>query len=313
MKVLVITGGSSSERKISLLSAKNVKEALEKIGHKVRLFDLKKGYGKLKKLVKEFDVVFPVIHGEEGEGGSLQTFLSKLKVAFVGGDPKGFRQGWYKIPFKKWCDKNNISTSPWKIIPSRHSEPALPVKNLILNFGFPSVLKASSGGSSREVVILKSERDLENHEVKKLLNSKLELFVEKFLSGIEVTVGILGNRALPVVEISPPKGGWFDYKNKYSGATKEIPHAPSVPRDLQKLTKKIAENIHKKLSLGHYSRSDFIVSNGKTYVLEVNTIPGLTATSLVPKAAEAIGISYSQLVDKLIQLALGRFNLKIKP
>lgn len=141
MKVLIITGGTSSERRISFMSAKQVKKALGESGHKVKLFDFKKGYKELKKLSTDFDVIFPVIHGEEGEGGALQKFLSSLKVPFVGGDPKGFKQGWYKIPFKKFCEGNNIPTSPWKRINS---------KNQISIFGFPCVLKSSSGGSSKE-------------------------------------------------------------------------------------------------------------------------------------------------------------------
>lgn len=295
MKVLVITGGTSSERRISFMSAQQVKNALTEAGHKVKLFDLKKGPQQLKKLAKDFDVIFPVIHGEEGEGGALQKFLTTLHKPFVGGDPKGFKQGWYKIPFKKFCDQNNIPTSPWKKIKTKED---------ILDFGFPSVLKSSSGGSSREVVILKSPQDLKSYLCKKLLKSNLTLFVEKYLPATEVTVGILNNQALPVVEIIPPEGGWFDYKNKYWGKTLEIPHAPSLSPKLKKLTQQIALKIHKLLNLGHYSRIDFIVSDANPHVLEVNTIPGLTTSSLFPKAAAAIGISFPKLMDMLVQMAL---------
>lgn len=301
MKVLVITGGTSSERRISFMSARQVKNALTEIGHKVKLFDLKKGYQQLKKEALDFDVIFPVIHGEEGEGGKLQKFLSTLNKPFVGGDHKGFKQGWYKVPFKKFCEQNNIPTSPWKRINS---------KDQISIFGFPCVLKSSSGGSSREVVILKSKQDLKSYICYKLLKSDLPLFVEKYLPGVEVTVGILHNKALPVVEIIPPKGGWFDYKNKYWGKTQEIPHAPSLSPKLKKLTQQIALKIHKLLNLGPYCRIDFIVASHLTsgntvpYVLEVNTIPGLTASSLFPKAAKAAGITFPKLLDKIIELNL---------
>ena len=292
MKVLVITGGTSSERRISFMSAQQVRNALKEVGHTVKLFDFKKGHQQLKKRAKNFDVIFPVIHGEEGEGGSLQKFLTTQRVAFVGGDPKGFKKGWYKISFKKFCEENNIPTSTWKKVRS---------KDDIMRFGFPSVLKSSSGGSSREVVILKSVQDLKSYLCRKLLKSKLSLFVEKYLPGTEVTVGILHNKALPVVEIVPPEGGWFDYKNKYWGKTQEIPHAPSISPKLRKQTQQIALKIHKLLNLGPYSRIDFIVSEGKPYVLEVNTIPGLTASSLFPKAALAAGITFPKLLDKIIR------------
>ena len=303
MKVLLITGGASSERRISLMSAKQVKLALKEVGYNVAVFDLKKGYDQLKILAKSFDVIFPVIHGEEGEGGNLQKFLSTLKKPFVGGNPKGFKQGWYKIPFKKFCEENKIPTALWRKVQTEKD---------ILEFGFPCVLKSSAGGSSREVAILKSARDLNSYLCRKLLKSKLALFIEKYLPGIEVTVGILKNeqssirryKALPVVEIVPPEGGWFDYQNKYWGKTKEIPHAPSITAELRDQVQKIAARIHNSLNLGPYSRIDFIVSEGKPFVLEVNTIPGLTSSSLFPKAAQAMGISFPKLMDSLIQMAL---------
>lgn len=299
MKVLIITGGTTSERKISFMSAKQVKKGLEEVGYKVKLFDLKKGYSQLKKIVKDFNVIFPVIHGEEGEGGSLQKFLSDLGIPFVGGDWKGYKKGWYKIPFKKFCEQNSIPTAPWKQVKN---------KDNIFKFGFPSVLKSSTGGSSKEVVILKSFRDLNSYIFRKLLKSNFALFVEKYLPGVEITVAVLQNQALPVVEIIPPKGGWFDYKNKYSDKTKEIPHAPSVTKAIQKRAQKYALKIHKTFNLGQLSRIDFIVSGGKPYVLEVNTIPGLTAASLVPKAAQAIGISFPKLLERIVKMSLSEFS-----
>lgn len=294
MKVLLITGGTSSERRISLMSAKQVKEGLEKAGFRTELFDLKKGYPALKKLLTNFDIAFPVLHGEEGEGGSLQEFLKEAKMHYVGGDPKGFKEGWFKIPFKRFCDKNKIVTSPWKV-----------VKNLeeIKSFGFPAVLKSTNGGSSKEVIILKSSKDLGRKAFLGLLNSGFDLFVEKYLPGVEVTVGILDNQALPVIEIIPPQGKWFDYKNKYSGETKEIPNAPSLDEATKKLVQKIALQIHQKLDLGSYSRIDFIVSDRIPYVLEVNTIPGLTSKSLFPKAAKAAGFSFPKLLDQIVKIS----------
>ncbi len=295
MNILLITGGVSSERKISLISGRSVKKGLEEAGHKIRLYDLRKGYAPLKKLAKKFDIIFPIIHGEEGEGGRLNQFLKTLKKPFVGGDPVGLKKGWYKIPFKAWCDKNKIATSDWR-----------EVRNIqdLQEFGFPSVLKSSSGGSSREVVILNSFTDLKKKETKKLLHSKDRLFVEKYLKGIEMTVAVLGNKSLPVIEIVPPQDSWFNYKNKYSGQTQKIPFAPSVDKKLQKQAQGIALRIHQEFRLGQFSRTDFIVYNNEPHVLEVNTIPGFTPNSLFPKAAKAAGLNFPQLLDKIIVLAL---------
>lgn len=294
MKVMIITDGISSERPISLKSAQQVKKGLEESGHQAKLFDLRNGKQELKALARNFDVIFPVLHGEEGEGGELQSYLKKLGKPFVGGDPKGFKKGWYKLPFKKFCDANNVLTSPWKKIKTKKD---------IIKFGFPAVLKASSGGSSKEVIILRAEKDLNKDHCKNILKSHLDLFVEKYLPGIEVTVGILNDKALPVVEIVLPKGKWFDYKNKYSGETQEIPHAPSLNESSKKLVQKIALGIHQNFKLGQYSRIDFIIYQDKPYVLEINTIPGLTSQSLFPKAAQAVGISFPKLLDQMVNMA----------
>lgn len=293
MKVLIISGGISSERRISFMSAKEVKNALEEVGYQVKIFDLKKGYQELKRIFKNFDVIFPVIHGEEGEGGKLQKFLSTLGKPFIGGDHQGYKKGWYKIPFKKFCQENKIPTAKWRIVKNKEE---------IIKFGFPCVLKSDNGGSSREVVILKSKKDLNKYLVRKLL-MKQKLFVEHFIPGIEVTVAVLHKKALPVVEIVPPEGSWFDYKNKYWGEVKEIPFAPSVPINIQKKAQKIAEFIHKEFNLGQFSRTDFIISKQDIYTLEVNTIPGLTSSSLFPKAALAVGLTFPQLLNKIIELA----------
>lgn len=299
MKVLLITGGISSERKISLISGKQVKNALVKNSHNVRVYDLKKGYKGIKKLSKGVDVIFPVLHGEEGEGGKLHKFLSSLNIPFVGGNWKSFRKGWYKIPFKEYCDKSGINTSPWKIVKDISD---------VLDFGLPCVVKSSNGGSSREVAILNSIKNLNSSKVQGLLKSGNQLLVEQYLVGIELTVAILGKEALPVLEIIPPEGKWFDYKNKYSGETKEIPYAPSLTKEERKLVEETALNIHQSLNMGDYSRIDFIFSNRKPYVLEINTIPGLTPTSLFPKAALASGLNFNELVEKLIFLAIERFR-----
>lgn len=306
MKILIISGGTSSEREISLLSAKAVREALEINEHQVQVFDFKQGYTELKKAVPEFDVIFPVLHGEEGEGGGLQKFLHDSGKPYVGGDPAGFQEGWFKLPFKKYCDKNNIPTASWKEVK---------IADDIIRFGFPSVLKASNGGSSKEVVILKSAEDLKKDEAAQLLTSGTEVFVEKFLPGVETTVGILNGRALPVIEIKPPEGKWFDYQNKYSGKTQEIPHAPSLDDVTRQKAQQTALKIHQSLKLGPYSRIDFIItssnshsSSGKptSFALEVNTIPGLTSQSLFPKAAQATGISFEDLVQILVELGFSQ-------
>lgn len=293
MKILIITGGSSSERKISLISARAVRQALQSNGHAVTLFDFKKGFPDLKRLLPKFDLVFPVMHGYEGEDGTLYRFLRVNKKLYVGSNPKGARIAFDKILFKKYCDKKKISTAPWRIVKD--------VKD-IKRFGFPCVLKGAWGGSSNEVILLYSDKNLSSRKVSSILSLKNGCFVEKLLKGPEITVGILGDKPLPVLEIIPPEGQWFDSKNKYSGKTKEIPFPKSVSQNLQRRSQKIALAIHDNLNLGSFSRTDIIVQNNIPYVIEVNTPGGvgLTSESLFPKAAKAIGINFKSLVEKFI-------------
>ncbi len=290
MKILIITGGNSSERKISFLSAKNVKKALEENNHKIKLYDLKNGYESIKKFSKNFEVLFPVLHGEEGEGGKLHQYLSKLNKLVVGTkNYKGMKKAWYKISFKKYCGKNNILTPKWRLIKKPED---------IIKFGFPCVVKTSSGGSSREVYILTTKKDLKKQKM--IIFSHKDLFVEEYIEGVEATVGILNNKALSVLEIIAPKGEWFNYKNKYSGVTKEILNAPSLDEKTRKKIQKIALKIHQHFDIGSYSRIDFFVKNKQIYVLELNTIPGLTENSLLPKEAE---MPFKDFVNTLVNSA----------
>jgi len=294
MRILILTGGNSSERRISFMSARNVKQALEQNHHKVTLYDLKKGYKPLRNLSRNFDVLFPVLHGEEGEGGILHNFLSKLDKPIVGTrNYKTMQKAWYKIPFKKFCDRNKILTPSWKIVKSEKD---------VLKFGFPCVVKTSSGGSSREVFILKSKQDLNKY--KRKIFKHADLFAEQYITGTEVTVAVLNGKALPVLEIVPPKGGWFDYKNKYWSTTQEIPNAPSLNEKTKKKIREISLRIHNHFDLGSYSRTDFMVAEiGIPYVLEINTIPGMTQGSLVPKGAKAAGISFNEMMEMLMKSA----------
>lgn len=295
MKILILTGGNSSERKISFMSAKNVRDALKENGHKVVLYDLKNGYENINNLAKKYDILFPVLHGEEGEGGRLHKFISKISKPIVGGrNYKEFEKAWYKISFKRFCDNNKIITSPWKVVRNDKD---------VLSFGFPSVLKTSSGGSSKEVVILNSKNDLRKQNYKKIVKLKIPIFVEQYIKGIEVTVGVVNGKAYPLLEIVPPKGSWFNYKNKYWNTTKEIPFAPSVDKKLQLKIQKIAIKIYKSFDIGSYCRIDFIIHDNIPYVLELNTIPGMTPGSLLPKQAKAAGISFNKLMKILIKSA----------
>lgn len=297
MNILVISGGNTSERPVSLNSANAVLEALKTNGHPAELFDLKDGYEKLKEISKNFDLFFPVLHGKEGEDGTLYQFLKGTGKPYVGSDPQGAKLSFDKILFKEYCDKHNIQSARWKIISN---------SDQIAEFGFPCVLKAAEGGSSKEVALLHSEQDLERPFTQEVLSLNDKFYVEELLSGVEITVGILKDQPLPVIEIIPPKDEWFDYQNKYSGKTQEIVGAPSVDSSIQKLAQEISLKIHQDLKLGPYSRTDFIVVSNTPIILETNPPCGVgfTSQSLYPKMAQAIGLEFPQLIKRLIDLTL---------
>jgi D-alanine-D-alanine ligase len=246
------------------------------------------------------DICFPVMHGKEGEDGTLYQCLQASGKPFVGSDPSGAKIACDKILFKKYCNEKHIITADWSVITSRED---------IIRFGFPCVLKAANGGSSHEVALLFNEGDLESEKAKMILGLTDSFFIESYLKGIEITVGILVDTPLPVVEIVPPKDGWFDYEHKYSGKSREMAFAPSLSGEVQQQAQEIALKIHRDLGLKSFSRTDMIVVDNVPYVLEVNTPAGvgLTPQSLFPKAASAMGISFEQLVDRIINKTLEEF------
>jgi D-alanine-D-alanine ligase len=295
MKILIITGGNSSERTVSLTSAKTVEEALRKNGHDVKLYDLTQRYEGIIREAENFDILFPVLHGEEGEGGILHEFLAKINKPIVGTrNYEGLKDAWHKIPFKEYCDENGIKTPDWKIIKNADG---------IIEFDFPCVLKASNGGSSREVAILESKSDLDKPATLEILNLETPLFVEKYIKGVEITVGILNGKILPFLEIIPPNDSWFNYENKYDGTSQEIPFAPSVSKETQQEVKEIFLKIQDHFNLGTYFIADFIIANEIPYVLDINTIPGLTPGSLFPKQALAAGLNFGKMLEVLINSA----------
>lgn len=288
MNIVVLTGGKSDEREISVLSSKNVINALEKLGHKVEVVDVKDriDFSKI-----QGDLVFPVLHGVEGEGGKLQEELEKRETKFVGSGSKACNISWQKIAFKKFCEKQGIKTPKWQTINSISFK---------INIPIPYVIKPSDNGSSIDLYLIRSEEDLKKVSFEKLFNKYKEILIEEYLKGIEVTAGVLKGKALPLIEIVPPKGEMFDYENKYNGKTKEIPFAPSIPLEIQEKVKFTALKIHKELGCKDFSRTDFIIREDEVFVLELNSIPGLTSESLFPKAAKAIGLNFEQMIEKIL-------------
>ncbi len=292
----LLAGGCSAEREVSLKGAEAVKRALKARGIPYVFFDPAKDLPLLASQAKDFDVAFLVLHGPGGEDGRIQGFLDALGLPYQGSGVLGSALAMDKS-LSKLLYQNSALPVP-QSIEWRKGEPVPQ-----LEF-FPVVVKPVSQGSSVGMSLVSDQEALEEAL---FLAGRYEerVLIEEYLEGRELTVGILDEEALPVVEIIPGEGHrFFDYEAKYTpGATEEICPA-RVPKEIFAKAQEYALRAHRALRLRHYSRTDFIWAGEEVYVLETNTIPGMTETSLLPLAAKVAGYSFEDLVEKLLLLAL---------
>ena len=298
MRILLIAGGWSSEREVSLMGAKAIFKALEELGHEVISFDPAKDLKELPKRAKEVDFAFINLHGSPGEDGLIQAMLEQVGCPYQGSGP-----GPSMIALNKACSKiifedNGINTPRWEFLPF------MPEDGWSSSLNFPIVVKPNCGGSSVDIEIVNDLHTLKR-AMKNILEKNEAVLLEEKIEGKEITCGVLGDRALPPVLIEPAsKSKFFDYYSKYTkGAAKEICPAP-ISSELTKNIMDIALKCHHVLGLSGYSRTDFIVTEDDIYVLEANTLPGMTATSLLPQEAAVIGIDFKGLIGRLIELGL---------
>ncbi len=335
MKVVVLAGGLSMERDVSFSSGSLVANALMQNGHDVMLADLY--LGKLNKefvpiyhnkkehfqysykipeqepdleyikklkgddylidkyiidLCKQADIVFLALHGSIGENGQLQSLFDIYNIKYTGSSALGSMLAMNKDISKKLMIANDISTPKWICLDTQKAY------NLS-SVSYPCVVKPCSNGSSVGITIADNKKQL-NEAIANAQIYESNILIEEKINGREFTVGIINDKALPVIEIKPLKG-FYDYKNKYQkGLT--IEECPAlISAELTKKLQKEALKVHHTLHLGLYSRIDFLLDNNqKIYCLEANTLPGMTPTSLLPQAALADGISYNELCEIII-------------
>lgn len=331
MNIVVLCGGVSTEREISLRTSSKVSNALQSKGHNVVMIDVFFGeeeipsfdgikdfaakadeyrskndlitdeliaktglFGKnVVEICKQADVVFIGLHGENGEDGKVQAFFEKEGIKYTGSDSKSSA-----LAMSKEITKQIVS--PVIRMP----------KGIVLKKGetkssikAPCVIKPSNGGSSLGVIIVKTDE-----EFLKALEEDFKyddtVLVEEFIDGRELTQGVFDGVAMPPVEICPDKDEWYDYENKYNGETKEVCPA-QIPDEILAEMSKNSVKFGELLGLSVYYRVDYLLGkDGLLYALEANSLPGMTNTSLVPQEAEAMGISYPDLCEKIIEVSL---------
>jgi D-alanine-D-alanine ligase len=322
IKVGVMRGGPSNEYEISLATGGNVLKALrEKLAEKYKAHDVlidKKGLWHLdglpikpEDLRSRVDVVFNALHGAYGEDGTVQRFFELHSIPFTGSGSLGSAVGMNKVLSRKAFKQNGLKVAVGQEIRAKEIEedPEAVARRLFVSFPMPAIVKPTSAGSSVGVSLVKTQKEL-IAGLKEAIKHGDSVLIEEFIKGLETSVGIIeGFRGqeqyvLPVVEIKPATT-FFDYEAKYQGKSEEIVPARSISQHVKEELSKLAQSAHKALHLRHYSRSDFIVSPRRgIYILETNTLPGLTNESLVPKALRSVGSDTYELVDHLIQLAL---------
>ncbi|MCM8785066.1 MAG: D-alanine--D-alanine ligase [Candidatus Omnitrophica bacterium] len=305
MKIAILYGGESPERDVSLKSGRCVYFALKK-KHNVKLFDPVR-----KDFINNFlrfrpDFVFIALHGGIGENGVIQGFLETLKIPYSGSGVLSSALCLNKIICKELLIFNKIPTPPF-IIVEKNKEVKLP-------FNYPVIVKPANLGSTIGVKIVNSDKELET-AINDAFSLDNEVFIEKFIKGKEVTVGIIGNEKitiLPIIEIRT-KRDLYDYKAKYTIGESFHIIPPDLPKRIIKKIEKIAEKTYKILKCSGFARMEIIVDeNYNLFVLDVNTIPGLTKVSLLPDAAKYKGISFEELCEKIINLGLERWKRQIK-
>jgi len=292
MKIGVLYGGWSSEREVSLKSGKRVAAALREKGYDIVEYDVDRNIA-TKLSSSPIDIAFLILHGKPGEDGTIQGMLETLNIPYTGSGVLASALCMNKILTKTVLASQGLPTPSYQSL-KKGEKPSLEP---------PYVVKPVAEGSSVGVTIVHDQAEYQKAvaEAEEFGN----FFVEDYIDGMEITVGILGDRALPILELVP-KNEFYNYEAKYTDGMTEFILPARINKEKTKQIKKIALDTHRALGCRDFSRVDFVFDGQQSYVLEVNTIPGMTELSDVPAEAEEIGISYNDLVERILHLALKR-------
>jgi len=326
LRILVLTGGSSSERDVAIASASQVVTALRSRGHVVHVADTTEGlldataearvlggrvgteppdvhtlealerrvlFGGLLQdpVVREADIIFLALHGGRGEDGTLQHLLELADLPYAGSGPLGSGLAMDKDIAKRLLLQAGVPTADWRMHPT---DPVEAVRNL----GLPLVVKPSKQGSTVGLSVVRDAADLAA-AIAEAARHDDEVMLETFVPGRELTVAILGEEALAVGEIIP-KHELFDYECKYTPGMSEEIFPADIPKDVAEEVRRLGLLAHRALKLRGYSRVDFrLTPDGRLFCLEANTLPGMTATSLMPQSAAAMGIGFAELCERI--------------
>jgi D-alanine-D-alanine ligase len=327
-KIALFVGGTSPERDVSKDTGRAIYEALKFLKYPTVVIDpglgtnqpadVEKIFDKdfsgvisnrncidavNSKLLDDVDLVFLALHGKFAEDGTMQALLELRDKKYTGSGVLASSMGMDKNISKILFENVGVHTAKWFVVDGNRIN-TNEINNRIKNeFGFPCIIKPNDQGSTVGLTLLKNLDETEK-AIKLALQFSSKALIEQYIAGRELTVAILDSEPLPVLEIVP-KGGLYDYQAKYTKGMSEYLVPADIPEKIFKETQLQAKKAYDVLCSKDYARVDFRLSEkNEIYCLEVNTLPGMTATSLVPKMAKAVGISFEQLIEKIIQLAL---------
>lgn len=326
--VALLLGGTSPEREVSLSSGKSILKALYDLGYKVKVFDPAYGINQPKDQIKFFDskpytqisnrnyvelinstlfddvdIAFIALHGKWGEDGTIQSLLELRGIKYTGSNILSSAIAMDKCMTKIMFQHYDVSTPKWFIVPNGIVDYQLVKEKIKKFFGYPCIIKPNDQGSTVGLTVCRGEVEVEKavqlaHEFSSIA------LIEEYIPGKELTVGILGQQVLPVLEIKPKKG-FYDYESKYTQGMSEYEVPANIPPKIADHLQRQALLAYNSVGCSNYARVDFRLSNdNRSYCLEVNTLPGMTSTSLVPKMAKAVNISFEDLIDRIIKYSL---------
>jgi len=308
-KIALLYGGFSEEREVSLVSGKAIANALQELNYQLILIDPKE-YGSFLNTVQEIkkqksDLVFFGLHGGAGENGQIQALLDLENIPYTGSGYRASAISMDKIISTRLVGLQNIPV-PESIEICRNQ--SINAHHIATTLGLPLIVKPNDSGSSVGITLIE-----QSHEIHKAIDEAFQysekVIIQKYIPGKELTVTILGSASLPVVEITP-KTGLYDYTNKYtSGKTNYLVPA-SISAEETALIQKYALQAFQALNCRVYARVDFRYDGHNFYFLEVNTLPGMTSLSLVPMAAREYGLSFNQLIERIIKLSFEYYEGK---
>lgn len=314
MNIAVIYGGKSNEREVSLKTGSGVVKALGELGHSVIAIEFKEHQDLIEKLTEiSVDLVYIGLHGKYGEDGRVQSLLELLDLPYIGSGVMASALAMNKSLSKKIFESVGIATAREILLSKKEiqDDNSTLIEKILAKISLPLVIKPNQEGSTIGLSIANDKSEIE----KGLLlaqNFDADIMIEEYIEGTEITVAVLGRdndiQALPVIEIIP-KNKHYDYESKYMPGGSEHIIPARINKESYKLAQKWAVEAHKSLTCETYSRVDFIVNkDNKPIILEINTLPGMTETSLFPDAASSIGLDYKDMLQKIIDYALAKYK-----